>query len=75
MLTAMGTFCRATLQYVGPRGLGDPCPVEVDIHDGRADRTDAPGWRERGFELVDHGSAVQDWTDDDEIARVHYGVA
>jgi hypothetical protein len=75
MLTAMGTFCRATLQYVGPRGLGDPCPVEVDIHDGRAAQADWPGWRACGFELVDHASSVEDWTDDDEIARVHYGEA
>jgi hypothetical protein len=62
----MRTWCRATLNYTGT-------PIEVDIHDGRA--TDLPGWRECGFERVDHSSAVQDWTDDVEIASVHYAEA
>ena len=44
--------------------------VEVAIHDGRT--ADLPGWQECGFELVNHSSAVEDWTDDDEIASVHY---
>ncbi len=57
------TFCRTTLNYASSN-------VEVEIRDGRA--ADLPGWQECGFELVQHRSAVEDWTDDDEIARVHY---
>lgn len=59
------------MNYVGPKGLGgEPRPVEVAIRDGR----DAalPGWRDCGFERVDHASSVRDWTDDVEIAAVHY---
>jgi hypothetical protein len=67
------TWCRATLNYVGPGGLGDRLPVEVDVHDGRT--AGLPGWRDCGFEVADHPSAVADWTDDDEIARVHYAEA
>lgn len=49
-------------------------PIDVDVIDGRA--SDLPGWRECGFELVaNHRSAVSDWTDDDEIAAVHYAEA
>ena len=44
--------------------------VEVEILDAR--RADLPSWRECGFELVRHSSAVKDWTDDEEIATVHY---
>jgi hypothetical protein len=65
------TLCRTALNYVGPDGLGaGPVEVEVDIGDGRT--AGLPGWRECGFELVRHNSAVGDWTDDAEIARVHY---
>jgi hypothetical protein len=45
-------------------------PVEVDIHDGRA--ADLPGWQTCGFERFDDASAMTDWTDDVEIATVHY---
>jgi hypothetical protein len=67
------TLCRATLNYIPRAGLaaGGADAVEVEIRDARA--TDLPGWRECGFELVQHSSAVRDWTDDDEIAAVHYG--
>src|SRR4051812_29642258 len=67
----MTTFCRATINYVsGASPEMRPLPVEVDINDGRSA---APGrWDECGFELVPHRSAVRDWTDDDEIAAVHY---
>jgi hypothetical protein len=66
------TFCRTTLNYVlpGGEGLTGPAPVDVEVLDARA--ADLPGWQECGFELVRHTSAVGDWTDDDEIARVHY---
>jgi len=66
------TFCRTTLNYAAREGAhgGALGEVEVEIRDGRA--ADLPGWRECGFELVRHASAVQDWTDDSEIALVHY---
>lgn len=68
----MPTFCRATVQYATPNGatLGQGTDIEVEIHDARA--AGLPGWRACGFELVHHRSTVQDWTDDNEIAEVHY---
>lgn len=71
----MSTFCRATLNYAPhdpalPLGRG---AVEVEIRDGRA--ADLPGWRDCGFELLHRSSTVKDWTDDDEIAGVHYAEA
>jgi hypothetical protein len=47
--------------------------VEVEVRDGR--RSDLPGWSVCGFERVDHPTAVADWTDDEEIAAVHYAEA
>jgi hypothetical protein len=68
---AVTTFCRAEMGYVGPSGLQAGLrAVEVEIRDGRD--ADLPGWRTCGFERVDHASAVRDWTDDVEIAAVHY---
>jgi hypothetical protein len=64
--------CRAELNYVpwgGTVGAGTE-RVEVEIEDAR--RSGLPSWRECGFELVGHRSAVADWTDDHEISRVHY---
>jgi hypothetical protein len=59
------------MHYVGRDGFaGGPRPLEVDIHDGRA--ADLPGWRACGFERMAHSSVVEDWTDDVEIATVHY---
>lgn len=46
---------------------------DVEICDGR--RAALPGWEACGFELVRSASAVAVWTDDDEIAAVHYGEA
>ena len=65
----MKSFCSATLNYVS---AGAPMAVtrDVDILDGR--RASLPGWEQCGFELVEHPSAVQDWSDDDEIATVHH---
>jgi hypothetical protein len=67
----MVTFCRTTLNYA-PRAGDDfsSGAVAVDIHDARS--ADLPGWQACGFELVSHSSAITDWTDDDEIAAVHY---
>lgn len=61
-------FCRTTLGYV-PRSDGRPQP-EVRIFDGRT--AALPAWQECGFELMKHASAVTDWSDDAQIARVHY---
>ncbi len=57
-------FCRSTLTYAPGAG------AEVPVYDGRV--AGLPGWEECGFELVTHRSAVKDWDDDEEIARVHY---
>ena len=56
-------FCRTSLNYGGGA-------TEFLIYDGRT--ADLPGWEECGFELLTHASAVKDWSDDEEIARVHY---
>lgn len=59
-------YAAATGPLLAPEDAG----VEVEILDGRT--ADLPGWRECGFELVRHEPHVRDWTDDDEIASVHY---
>jgi hypothetical protein len=66
------TICRTTINYAARTGAlnGRLGEVEVEIRDGRA--ADLPGWRECGFELVRHTSAVRNWTDHAEIASVHY---
>ncbi len=68
----MTTVCRATLNYAPPAGLGAGGLVDVDveIRDGRA--AGLPDWQECGFQLVRDPSAMKDWTDDEEIATVHY---
>src|SRR5688572_2258566 len=74
-VAAVSTFCRATLNYA-PRDpalqLGSGA-VEVEIRNARA--ADLPGWRDCGFELLQHASTVADWTDDEQIAAVHYAEA
>ena len=66
-------LCSAFLNYASrddPTQLG-AARVEVDIHDART--ADLPPWAECGFQLLPHTSVVSDWTDDSEIADVHYG--
>lgn len=65
----MGSFCRAALNHVSS---DSPTVVtrEVEIRDGRV--AALPGWQACGFELVEHPSAVTDWSDDEEIAAVHH---
>ena len=65
-------FCRATLNYLPKQGLNGTglTAVETEIYDGRTARL--PGWEECGFQLMGHRSAVENWTDDKEIAAVHY---
>lgn len=48
----------------------EPCALAVDIMDGR--KHPLPGWEERGFELMPHNSAVEDWTDEVQIRQIHY---
>jgi len=65
------TLCRTTLTYAGRDDAGPGGDtVEVEIHDGRT--ADLPSWAECGFQLLAHHSNVTDWTDDEEIAAVHY---
>lgn len=67
----MPVYCRAVMNYVSRAGFAaGPRAVDVEIRDGRV--ASLPGWRDCGFERVTHSSAVQDWTDDVEIATVHY---
>jgi hypothetical protein len=65
----VGSFCRAALNHVS---FDSPSVVtrEVEIRDGRV--AALPGWQECGFELVEHRSAVTDWSDDEEITAVHH---
>lgn len=56
-------LCRTTLNY------GDGS-IDVEIDDGRT--ADLPGWEESGFELRSHASGVSDWSDEADVARVHY---
>lgn len=59
------------MNYAGGDGLtAEHHPVDVEIRDARAEAL--PGWIECGFERVDSPSSMQDWTDDVEIASVHY---
>jgi len=60
---AASIFCRTTLNYA-------PATSDVIIRNGR--EAGLPGWEECGFELQEHASAVSDWDDDAEIARVHH---
>ena len=60
-------FCRTTLAYIPRDGSG---AREMRILDGRT--ADLPGWEQCGFELKKHASAVTDWGDDEQIARIHY---
>ena len=66
-------FCRTRLHYAARHGSllqAAGGGVEVEVRNGRT--AELPGWRECGFELVRHEPHVADWTDDDEIASVHY---
>ena len=73
-MTTSATFARAELQYAAASGalVQGSGAVGVEIRDGRSPQWQLPGWRECGFELVRHDAHVADWTDDDEIAAVHY---
>ena len=72
-LNRVSTLCRASLSYANPAGALAGCALDVEIRDGR--QSDLPGWETCGFELVRHHSSVADWTDDEEIASLHYGEA
>lgn len=65
-------WCRAELNYVMSHAGDDEATraVTVTVRDGR--QTELPGWRECGFELIGHRSAVTDWDDEAEIQSRHY---
>ena len=73
----MTTWCRAPLTYAARSGGLIGGEVEVEVHDARvaASSGELPGWAACGFERLDHPSGVVDWTDDEEVAGVHYGEA
>ena len=60
-------YCSATMNYLG--GL-QTVPVEVSIKNGRL--AHHLSWQSNGFELINSKSAVQNWSNDAEIARVYY---
>ncbi len=60
-------FCKAGFNYAGTLG---PQRVEVNVLNGR--HFSNPGWRQCGFELMNHRSFVTDWNDDQQIQDVHY---
>jgi hypothetical protein len=66
----VATFCRTTLNYASGGPTPEPAPTEVTILDARD--AGLPGWRDCGFELVEHRSALDDWEDDDRVAAVHH---
>ena len=43
--------------------------VDVDIYDGREQTLD---WQAQGFELIQHQSAVTDWSDEAQLAETYY---
>ena len=59
------TYCTATLNYAGTE---DYLPTRVDILDGRSADID---YDTTGFTLLNHRTAVEDWLDMDEVARIH----
>lgn len=61
-------YCRARMNYLSRRDPALPVAREVDILDARVA---APGYAAAGFTCLHHDSAVRDWTDADELARVH----
>lgn len=65
----MATLCRAVLNYFDP-SLMAARPVDQAIADGR--RFDNPGWQVSGFELIQHSSAVTDWSDEAQLTSIHY---
>lgn len=68
----MDIYCNVPLNYLNEVGGSEmgPVPVNVDIRNGRTE-ADAPGWQERGFELIEHRSAAE-WDDPESISNCHY---
>lgn len=61
-------YCEAPLYYMN--GLNDVATVTTPIRNGRL--ASELSWEREGFELMHHESAIENWDDDDEIARVYY---
>ncbi len=58
-------YCETTLNYVNGEA---PEPTRVTIMDGRHEELD---YETCGFKLLAHQSAVREWTDEEEVSRVH----
>ncbi|MCH2568462.1 MAG: hypothetical protein MKZ98_07870 [Pseudomonadales bacterium] len=58
---------RVSLNYVKQMAPG---PVEFDMRNGR--EHPPGGWQDCGFELKQHESRVQDWSNEAEITEIHY---
>ena len=63
------TYCTATMNYA--KGVDDIEPVSVEVHNGRL--ANDLRWEENGFQLFQHTSRVDDWSDDAEIEQKYYG--
>lgn len=68
MEASVAEYCRAPLHYASNADVAGTVAVEVSIRDGRQG---APAYADGGFELLTHASAVRDWRDAEEVARVH----
>lgn len=62
--------CRADFRYYEP-AVQDVKEIPQEVMNGREFAN--PGWEVCGFELMKHRSRVADWSDEEEIKRVHYG--
>lgn len=65
----MSLICRADFRYYEP-AIQDVTEFSQEVRNGR--EFNNPGWEVCGFELKHHESRVQDWSDEEEIKRVHY---
>ncbi len=62
-------YCRTRINYFS--AVEGPVPVEVDVFDGREETN--LSWQDNGFELQVLPSAIQNWDDEEAVARLHYG--
>ena len=60
-------YCCAPMNYVGGQ---ETIAIEVPILNGR--NALHLNWREHGFELIQHSSAVTDWFSESEVKAKHY---
>ncbi len=60
-------YCQASMNYLG--GM-QTVPIEVSIKDGRS--AQQLSWQENGFQLLNAPSAVSNWDNKAEVARLYY---